>query len=124
VKSSEQQGVLAPHSARTLLTKQQTMLANAMRSLATEFGIVVPKGIRKLEALRALVEAEASCPRQARGAFAGVLEQCRATAERIRSLEAEIVSHARRDVTARRLATVPGIGPITALNRPGFAGGR
>jgi error-prone DNA polymerase len=114
VKSSEQQGVLALHSARTLLVKQQTMLANAMRSLATEFGIVVPKGIRKLEELRTLVEADAGCPGEAREAFAGLLEQCRATAGRIRSLEAEIVSHARRDETGRRLATVPGIGPITA----------
>src|SRR5918997_117474 len=37
VKSLEQQGILALHSARTLLVKQQTMLANAMRGLATEF---------------------------------------------------------------------------------------
>ena len=31
-----------------------------------------------------------------------------------RRCEAEIVAHARRDDTARRLATIPGIGPITA----------
>ena len=35
VKSLEQQGILALHSARTRLVKQQTMLANAMRGLAT-----------------------------------------------------------------------------------------
>ena len=114
VKSLEQQGVLALHSARTLLVKQQTMLANAMRGLAAEFGLVVPKGMGKLEDLVALVEADGSVPEQARGAFAGLLEQCRATAERIEALEAEIVAHAREDDIARRLATVPGIGPITA----------
>jgi transposase len=38
VKSLEQQGVLALHSARSLLIKQETMLANAMRGLAAEFG--------------------------------------------------------------------------------------
>jgi len=32
-KSLEQQGILALHSARSLLVKQQTMLANAMRGL-------------------------------------------------------------------------------------------
>jgi transposase len=114
VKSLEQQGILALHSARTLLVKQQTMLANAMRGLAAEFGLVVPKGMSKLEELVALVEADESVPEQARGAFAGLLAQCRATAERIEALEAEIVAHARGDDTARRLATVPGIGPITA----------
>uniref|UniRef100_UPI00069369EC IS110 family transposase n=1 Tax=Belnapia moabensis TaxID=365533 RepID=UPI00069369EC len=53
-------------------------------------------------------------PEQARGAFAGLLEQCRATAERVKALEAKIVAHARRSDTAQRLVTVPGTGPITA----------
>jgi error-prone DNA polymerase len=43
-KSLEQQGVLALHSARSLLVKQQTMLANAMRGVASEFGLTVPQG--------------------------------------------------------------------------------
>jgi len=114
VKSLEQQGVLALHSARALLVKQQTMLANAMRGLATEFGLVVPKGMSRLEELAALVAADETFPGQARQVFTGLLDQCRATADRIAALEAEIVVHARGDDTARRLATVPGIGPITA----------
>jgi len=114
VKSLEQQGVLTLHSARSLLVKQQTMLANAMRGLATEFGLVVPRGLSRLEELAALVEADEEFPQQARGVFAGLLEQWRATADRIKALEAEIVAHARRDDAARRLATVPGVGPITA----------
>jgi transposase len=56
-KNVGQQGVLARHAARSLLFKQQTMLANAMRGLATEFGLTVPKGIRKLEELKTLVDA-------------------------------------------------------------------
>jgi error-prone DNA polymerase len=90
------------------------MLANAMRGLAAEFGLVVPKGMGRLEELVALVETDGTFPEQARGVFAGLLEQCRATADRVAALEAEIVAHARGDDTARRLATVPGIGPITA----------
>jgi error-prone DNA polymerase len=43
-----------------------------------------------------------------------LLDQCRALAESIETFEAEIVAHARHDETARRLATIPGIGPITA----------
>src|SRR5215213_1959756 len=114
VKSLEQQGILALHSARSLLVKQQTMLANAMRGLATEFGLVVPKGMDKLEELVSLVEEDKTFPQQAREVFTGLLEQCRATAGRIEGLEAAIVAHARGSDTARRLATIPGIGPITA----------
>jgi transposase len=77
----------------------------------------------RLEELVALVEEDGTFPQQARGAFAGLLEQCRATAERIEALEAEIVAHARGDDTARRLATVPGIGPITASRIAATVGG-
>ena len=49
VKSVEQQAVLALHAARSLLVKQGTMLANALRGLAAEFGLTVPKGLHKLE---------------------------------------------------------------------------
>ena len=113
-KRLEQQGILALHSARCLLVKQQTMLVNAMRSLATEFGLTVPKGIGKLADLLALVDADEAFPKQARQVFIGLLDQCRALAESIETFEAEIVAHARHDETARRLATIPGIGPITA----------
>jgi transposase len=114
VKSLEQQGVLALHSVRSLLVEQETMLANAMRGLAAEFGLVVPKGMDKLEELVALVEEDEGIPEQARRAFVGLREHRRATAERIEGLERRIVAHARHDDTARRLATIPGIGPITA----------
>jgi transposase len=114
VKSLEQQGVLALHSVRSLLVKQETMLANAMRGLAAEFGLVVPKGMDKLEEPVALVEEDEGIPEQARKAFVELRERRRATAERIEGLERRIVAHARHDDTARRLATIPGIGPITA----------
>src|ERR1700723_188670 len=68
-KSLEQQGILALHSARSLLVKQQTMLANAMRGLATEFGLTVSKGIRKLDELTALVDADEAFPETARQMF-------------------------------------------------------
>ena len=114
IKSVEQQSILALHSARSLLIKQQTMLANAMRGLATEFGLTVPKGIDKLEELLELVETDKAFPETARRVFLGLFEQCRALADSIGALDAEIVAHARQDETARRLQTIPGVGPITA----------
>jgi transposase len=114
VKSLGQQGVLALHSVRALLVKQQTMLANAMRGLAAEFGLVVAKGADRLDALEAMVREEASIPATAKTAFAELHGHSRAAAARVAELEARIVAHARQDDAARRLATIPGIGPITA----------
>jgi error-prone DNA polymerase len=114
VKTIEQQGILALHSARSLLVKQQTMLVNAMRGLATEFGLTVPQGIGKLDELFVLVDADKAIPEKARQVFTELFGQCSVLAASISALEAEIVAHARHDETARRLATIPGVGPITA----------
>jgi transposase len=114
VKTVEQQGILALHTARALLVKQQTMLANAIRGLASEFGHVVPKGLHNLEPLVALVDADEAMPAQARQAIAELHKRFGELANGIQSCEVEIVKHARTDPTARRLATIPGIGPITA----------
>jgi error-prone DNA polymerase len=114
IKSVEQQAVLALHAARSLLVKQATMLANALRGLAAEFGLTVPKGLHKLEELMTLVSAEESIPAAGRQAMAELYAQGQAVAERLATLEAKIASHARQDATARRLATIPGLGPITA----------
>jgi transposase len=115
VKSVAQQGVLALHTARALLVKQQTMLANALRSLAAEFGLVAPLGFGKLGELVALVEADAAgVPEAAREAIRALYGQFRGVRDTAAGLEAPIVAHARQDQTARRLATIPGVGPITA----------
>src|SRR5271165_7117275 len=117
VKTVEQQGILGLHAARSLLVKQQTMLANAMRGLATEFGVTAPKGIRKLDELMTLVDEDENIPKQAKQAkqaITGLHDYCNDLSEGIETFEAEIVTHARTDETARRLATIPGIGPITA----------
>jgi transposase len=77
VKTVEQRAILAVHSVRALLVKQQTMLSNAVRGLAAEFGLIVPKGINKLIELMALVDADESVPKQAHQAARNCLTSVR-----------------------------------------------
>jgi error-prone DNA polymerase len=105
VKTMEQQGVLALHAARSLLIKQQTMVTNAIRGLAAEFGFVVPKGIGKLEELVAAIKTDHSLPAEARQAIGELHHHCSAITARIATLEAQIVGHARED--ERRDACLP-----------------
>lgn len=112
IKTVEQQAILALHSVRALLVKQNTMLANAARGLAAEFGVIVPKGMRKLQGLVALVDE--AFPRQLQQAIKELCDFAAEKAERIETVEAEIMAHPRGDENARRLATIPGLGPITA----------
>src|SRR3954469_15460056 len=83
VKTVQQQGILALHTARSLLVKQQTMLANAMRGLATEFGVIVPKGLRKLDELMTLVDADDTISKQAKQAITGLHDYCNDLSEGI-----------------------------------------
>jgi error-prone DNA polymerase len=114
VKTLEQQGTLALHSVRSLLVKQQTMTVNAIRGLATEFGCVAPQGIGRIGELKALIDDEPCLPDDARQALGALFDHCSRLADTIEQLEVEIVAHARGNDMARRLATIPGIGPITA----------
>ena len=115
VKSAEQQAVLVLHRARELLIRQRTMLVNALRAHLAEFGIVAPRGIRRVPDLIAALEDEGTrIPEIAREALGIVAAQLRALQLRTEDLDRRIVAWCRSNEAARRLATIPGIGPITA----------
>lgn len=111
VKSAERQAALLDHKAREFLVCQRTQIINAIRAHLAEFGIVVPKGIHNIDRLRATTE---GAPEAARPALAMLAEQLRDTHDRIAAVTARVESAQKDDPLARRLATVPGIGAITA----------
>ena len=113
LKTEKQQAVLMQHRARDFLVRQLTQLANAIRAHLGEFGIVVPKGVHNMG--RLIAEAEgADLPAEARMPLDLLAGQFRDTKQRIDVMTAQIKADAEVDETARRLQTMPGIGPITA----------
>ena len=75
IKTKESQALLALHRVRSLLVRQRTAAVNSARGLLGEFGLVAPKGIRRVGELRRSME-EASekrpAPRGARGSHGPV----------------------------------------------------
>lgn len=124
VKSIEQQAILALHRTRALLIRQRTQLANAVRGLSAEFGLVVPQGIRHLSGLRAAIaEAESEeLPREASQAIELLFEHLDAVNERVESVETQIKDWHAANELSQRLAGVPGIGPLTASALVGAIG--
>ena len=115
VKTVDQQAVLMLHKTRDLLVRQRTMLINALRGHLAEYGIVAAKGPGGVSSLTAMLhEAQGSLPPLARSALHGIAAQLRGLGSEIKRLETQIVDWHRADTTSRRLATIPGIGPITA----------
>ena len=116
VKSAEQQSVLMLHRGRDLLIRQRTMLGNALRAHLAEFGIIAAQGLSHVGKLLAIVadEEDDRVPALARGALSTLAGQWRDLQVRIKDIEDKILAWHRADAASRRLASVPGVGPITA----------
>jgi len=76
IKSAERQAALMLLSSRDLLIKQRTMLINAMRGHAAEFGVIAAKGPVKITDLMQRVHAEgAGVPGLARDILSMLAQQ-------------------------------------------------
>ena len=115
VKSEEQQAAAVVFRARDLLVRQRTQTINAMRGHLAEFGIVAAKGPFHVAKLVTAIESDRSgIPEMARPILRLLVEQLRSLDERVALLDRELARRAKEDAEAKRLMTIPGIGPITA----------
>jgi transposase len=116
VKSAERQGVLVLHRTRELLVRQRTMLINAIRGHCAEFGMIVAQGARRVSELVEQVRQAtiSALPDLARSAVLIMADQLGALAVQIHDLEHRLMAWHRQDQASQRLATIPGVGIITA----------
>jgi len=115
VKSEDVQGAATVFRVRELLIRQRTQAINALRGHLTEFGEVVPQGAANAARLIAIVEDAASgLPEEARATLLVLIETKTRLDDQIAKLNAEISRRAKENEVARRLMTIPGIGPLIA----------
>ncbi len=116
VKSAESQAALALHRTRDLLVKQRTQLVNMVRGLLAEFGIEMARGLHHaLELARRLVAGEAAeVPALAQRVMTGLADQIGALQVQLAKLEKELLAWHRSNELSQRLATIPGVGIISA----------
>lgn len=124
IKSGEQQAVLALHRARQGFVKARTAQANQIRGLLTEYGIVIPQGISHIaKRLPDIVEdAENDLPGVFRQLMQRLGEHLKELDRQVGELEVQIQLWHRHSDVSRRLAQIPGIGPITASALVGSIG--
>jgi transposase len=114
VKSAEQQAGLMLASVREQLIVRRTQLSNMIRGHAAEFGVVAAKGLDKVEPLLARIVADGGIPRLAQELFATLAQEYAELKLRLRKIEAQLMAWHRENAQSRRLAEIPGIGPISA----------
>ena len=116
IKNIEQQAVLSLHRVRQGFVKARTAQANQIRGLLAEFGLVIPQGITHI-AKRVPELIEDAC-NELPGSFCllvqRLLEQLKEFDHQVHEIENQIVAWHRANENRRKLAKMPGIGPITA----------
>lgn len=117
MKSTDQQAALSVHRVRDLLVKQRTQLVNMIRGLLAEFGIDIPIGLeRALGVARQIAVSEVApdVPAVAKQMLDLLCAQVLDTHVRLQAIDRAIIVLERTDEVARRLSTIPGIGPVGA----------
>jgi transposase len=116
IKTTEQQTVLMLHRTRQLLVRQRTMLSNALRGHLAELGIVSAKGRNgTAELLKIIADGEDSrVSPLVRGILDVLARQYGAIGGEIASIDKSIMAVHRVCEGSRRLAEIPGIGPLSA----------
>ena len=121
-KTAEQQGRAVLFRTRTQFIESRTVAVNALRAHLYEFGHTAPIGVHQVRRLAGIVEAEDSgLPEVVRLCCREILAQIAQFGERLRVLDREIARLSGEGETSRRLRTMPGVGPITALAVETFA---
>jgi transposase len=115
LRSVSNQAILMCHKVRELLVSQRTQLINALRGHLAEVGIIAAQGPKGAYALAAaILEGDNSIPLCVRDALAPIIRQLQALNEEIAVSDRAIIELVKTDANARRLMSVPGIGPVTA----------
>jgi len=116
MKTVEQQAILSVHRARQGFVKARTAQANQIRGLLSEFGIVMPQGILTItkQVPEILEDWENGLPGTMRNLIERLTENLKEMDRQAKELEAQIQLWHRANAASRKLAEIPGLGPITA----------
>jgi len=116
IKNANQQAVLSVHRARQGFVKARTAQGNQIRGLLMEYGITLPQGLGHIvKCVPAILEdGENELPGVFRQLLQRLADHLKELDYQVKELETQIQVWHRENDASRKLAGIPGIGPITA----------
>jgi transposase len=115
VKTADEQAATIIVKHRELMVNQRTQAINALRGHAAEFGIIAAKGCANITALLAVLSAEETVPATAKAMFEQMSQHVADLDAKIEVLEKQLHEQHKANAVSKRLAAIPGVGPITAI---------
>jgi transposase len=116
IKTAEQIDIQALHRIRDQMVRNRTRLICQMRAFCIEHGVAIRQGagVFKLDLPRVIADDENDLTPTMRRLLGNLFEDLKRLEKRIKVVTREIEALAAKDERARRLMTVPGIGPLGA----------
>jgi len=114
IKTDEQQAVLSLHRVRQSFIKVRTAQANQIRGLLSEFGIIIAQGINNIAKRLPEVMEKSDLPPSFRDLLQRLYNHLKDIDKQVDEMDEKIQQWHRSSETSRKLAEIPGIGPITA----------
>ena len=114
IKSTEQQAAQMLTKLRAQFIGRRTQLANSIRGYAAEFGLTAPKGLSRLRELLEDIRADAAVPDLAMQLVEALAGELTRVDDQIATLDKKLMQLHRGNEMSRRLAGIPGIGPVGA----------
>lgn len=114
VKTTEQQDLQMLHRTRDRLITQRTGLINHIRGLLGEYGVVIPVGAFRFRKDIRTAISEASLSTLAKQNFNALIAEFEGLDKRIAEIDRKLIAICRTDERCKRLATLPGVGPVIA----------
>jgi transposase len=121
LKTEEQQARSMIFRTRDLLVRQRTQLVNALRGHLAEPGIVAAHGLAQVKALATAMRDTGSLTRSCANLSQRYLDHIGRLDVEIAELDKRLRRSSQDDETAKRLQSMPGMGPITAAAIEAFA---
>jgi transposase len=116
LKTIEQQSIQVLHRTRELLVTQRTQTINALRAHLAEFGWIFPLGnlgvSKAIQAVQTLTERD--CPVLVQQVLSSLVSQIEQLKKEVSKLDQHMLAWHRANADSQRLATIPGIGVVTA----------
>lgn len=115
-KSLEQQDIQSLHRIRSQAVSRRTALANQIRGLLMEYGVVIPKGISyvRRQIPEVLEDASNELTFLFREMLSELYDEMVHIDERISKLENKLERLCAQNEDCQRLSTIPGVGLLTA----------
>jgi len=116
IKTTEQSDIQSLHRARDGMVMSRTRMICQMRAFCLEFGVAIRQGagVFKIDMPRALADETNDLSPAMRRLLSGLFDDLLALEKRIAEITREIEAVVDRDDVARRLLTIPGVGPLGA----------